>query len=157
MLAGLAVGVVTVGGVVADFFPMLNDLISRPQERTYTATHDANLLELHGALLRYHENEGQFPGAATWMDDIKPLIRTTDMPEDEAKKKFVNPDTAVGTYGYTFNDDAAGRYRGDLPSGDTPLVFETPGTAWNAHGGAPASGRFVSVDGKLGTLGAGQP
>ena len=127
-------------------------VLSKPPKRTYDATSsDANLQALSTALKLYHESEGQYPPAATWMDAIAPRLILNDLPKKEADKKLVRPDVGAGEYGYAMNDAAAGKYRDDLPKG-TVLLFESAATGRNAHGDpkkdGKAGGRGVTIEGK---------
>ena len=59
--------------------------------KKYQGTSKDNLKNLYTAMMLYHASEDAFPPADVWMDRIKPYIRTGDLPEAEAVKKFHNP------------------------------------------------------------------
>jgi hypothetical protein len=135
-------------------------LLERHDLRTYAASNEGNLKALYVATMKYHETEGQFPDAKTWMDQIKTRIRANDMTEAEALKKLINPlyPPAAGVYGYAFNEAVAGKYKKDIKDQKTPLIFNSTDTTYNAHGDPaklnpkdPAKGgnEAVAVDGSI--------
>jgi len=122
--------------------------------RKYQGTNEDNLKALRTAMMKYHESEGKFPDSGRWMDLLKTRVRTNDMAESEAEKKFVFPAYAgkPGKYGYAMNITASGKYQGDLPP-KTPLIFNSTDTKWNASGDPkklePKGGEAITVDGTV--------
>lgn len=112
------------------------NVFSAEKDRTYNASSTANLRALYTAMMNYHESEGKFPVASSWMDAIKSFDAASDLKSGQADKKFVNPSLAgqAGAYGYAMNDLAGGKYKGDIKDPKTPLIFESSDTARNAHG-----------------------
>lgn len=134
--------------------------LSPDQERKYNASTEANLKAIYTALMQYHESEGAFPPAGTWMDALKNYGAASDLAKGEADKKFVSPslEGKPGTYGYALNDAAAGKYKGDIKDPKTPLIFDSSDTARNAHGDPsklapnpkrPGGNRAITVDGTI--------
>jgi hypothetical protein len=125
-------------------------------ERAYEGDSAENLRALYTALKLYHDSEEHFPQADGWMDAIAGRIRTTDMPEEEALKKFVRPDLTdePDQYGYALNEEVAGMYIDDIDDPAIPLLFESKVTDRNAGGdpdeiGLTSPPRGISVDGRL--------
>ncbi len=122
--------------------------------RKYQGSNEDNLRALYTAMTKYNESEGQFPDSGRWMDLLKPRIRTNDMVESEAEKKFVFPAFIgqAGKYGYAMNDAAGGKFKGDLPP-KALLIFNSSDTKWNAHGDPrklePKHGEGITVDGTI--------
>jgi hypothetical protein len=139
-LAGLIFGAVFYGPTLYDFWKagFFESALNPRELRTYQGNSMQNLAALHKAMMMYHESEGQFPHSAGWMDALKPYIRTDDMKEAEAHKKFVNPlivPAKEGVFGYAMNDAASEKYKDDVPFPEkTPLLFDSKETGWNAHG-----------------------
>lgn len=154
----LPVGVVVVGlGVyygpaIFDLLPIVRAYIEKPAERSYAASRQGNLAEIAKGLALFHENEGQFPDSASWMDSLKTTIRTSDMPEAEALKKLENPDPKAG---YSMNEEASNKFKGDLDP-KTPVIFESKSRQWNGHGLVEANsmegGLAIFADGSVGPL-----
>jgi hypothetical protein len=137
----------------------LQDAISGPEKREYNATTESNLKAIYTALMMYHDSEGAFPPATSWMDAIQNRIGTADMDGSESQKKLISPSLAgqEGQFGYAMNDLAQGKYKDDLDP-KMPLVFDSRETGRNAHGDpatlAPQPGRdgqnmAVLVDGTV--------
>lgn len=140
------------GPALADLIPIVRAYIEKPPQRTYDASRQGNLEEIAKALDLFHENEDQFPDSSMWMDSLKVTIRTSDMPEAEALKKLENPNP---TAGYSMNDEASKKYRGDLDP-KTPVIFESQERAWNGHGTlsrrALKGGLAIFADGTVGPM-----
>ncbi len=117
------------------------------EQRTYEGDAEANLKAIHTALMLVHDSDGQFPAADGWMDAIANRLKTSDLSEEEAAKKLVNPDRAKrdGEYGFALNAAAAGKFVDDLAGPETILVFESASLERNASGDpgkdAPKPGR----------------
>lgn len=137
------------GPAIVDLFPVVRALLEKPKETKYAGSVDLNLQELHKAILLTHENEGQFPEADKWMDQVKPSIRTNEMKEEEAIKKFLDPTQENGHF--ALNEAVSGKYKGDL-NAKTPLLFQVASGAWNAHApvaSAIKGSRAIAIDGTL--------
>ncbi|MCX7800618.1 MAG: hypothetical protein N2109_09775 [Fimbriimonadales bacterium] len=162
--ACLAVAVLAIVAAAALYGPVIRDFWNEgilqtylfPQrKRAYAGDSVANLKAQHTALMLYHESEGQFPEASGWMDAIENRLRTADMDREEALKKLRRPDLhdQPQAYGYAMNDAASAKYKEDVPEpAKTPLTFETPDTARNAHGPASSGlrgGNAISIEGGL--------
>lgn len=143
IVAGLAI---FAGDTVRDLWGVISAYLERDAKHSYVGTSRDNLKALYTGIMLYHESEGQFPEAAGWMDAVKPYIKTNDLTDEEAMKKFVRPDS--GGYGYGMNDSASAKYKGDLEKG-TVLIFESSDTKWNAHGTPPSGVLGIQVDGGL--------
>jgi hypothetical protein len=148
----------------------LQGLFGEKELREYRGNSMQNLRALHLALSLYHESEGQFPHASGWMDAIQPYMLSADMKKEESMKKLVNPlivPARKGVYGYAMNDAASAKYKDDVPDpSQTPLVFDSAKTEWNAHGDPqqllpepPRQGGNlgISVDGVVLLLEKGKP
>ena len=122
--------------------------------RKYQGSNEDNLKALYTAMMKYHESEGQLPDAGRWMDLLKPRVRTNDMAQSEAEKKFIFPAYIgrPGKYGYAMNPAASGKFKGDLPP-KTPLIFNSNDTKWNAQGDPkklePKGGEAIAIDGTV--------
>lgn len=140
------------GPTILDLLPIVRAYIEKPAERSYAASRQGNLEEIAKALALFHENEGQFPDAAKWMDSLKTTIRTSDMPEAEALKKLENPDPDAG---YSMNVATSNKFKGDLDP-KTPVIFESKSRQWNGHGPMEATamkgGLAIFADGSVGPL-----
>jgi hypothetical protein len=154
----LVYGLLFYGPVLRDFWVggILPAMVAKPQERTYEGDSADNLRSLFVAMKLYHDSEERFPEADGWMNAIQGRVRTTDMPEEEAAKKFVRPDLAdsPGSFGYAMNPSVAGKYVDDIEDPDTILLFESSETGRNAHGDPDAIGlsqnpRGITVTGDL--------
>jgi len=110
--------------------------VKEVEQREYHGSSLENLKAIHTALMLYHDSEGAFPPAATWMDVTKLRLKTRDLSEEESMKKLKNPLLSnPKEWGYAINDAAAGKYKDDIAEPDkTPLVFDSSDTGWNAHG-----------------------
>ena len=132
---------------------VIQSLISKPAERDYEPGRRANLNALYVAIMLYHDSEGQFPASSGWMDAIKNHLHTTDMSDQEARKKLIRPNMpnpGPNDYGYAMNDAASLKYKGDIKDPSMPLLFESPDLKWNAHGTpAPQGGLGISVAGQI--------
>jgi hypothetical protein len=152
------------GPTVADFWKagFFESALSPRELRTYQGTSVENLMAMHLALSLYHESEGQFPHSAGWMDALEPYLRTDDMKKEEAIKKLVHPllrPPKQGVFGYAMNDAASEQYKEDIPNPDeTPLIFDSSDTSWNAHGKPeellpkpprPGGNRGISIGGNI--------
>jgi hypothetical protein len=137
----------------------VTDALTETEKRKYNATTEANLKAIHTALMMYHDSEGQFPLAESWMDAIEGRLVTSDMEGSEAQKKLISPSLAgqPGQFGYALNDRASGKYKDDLDP-KMPLVFDASDTKKNAHGDprtlAPKPARggrnmMITVDGTV--------
>ncbi len=108
------------------------------QQRQWEGTSKQNLQALQTAILKYADSEGQFPKADSWMDAIQPYIKTADLSEEEAKKKFVNPllqPAKAGVYGYAMNDALSEKLVEDVKDPQrVVLLFDSAKAGWNAHG-----------------------
>lgn len=156
--------VVILGVLAAVWGPVFLDLnragfFEQREKATYDGTSMENLKALHTAMMLYHDSEGQLPFANGWMDAISNRIRTDNMPEEEAKKKFINPAVAdqPGAYGYAMNKALEASFTGDIsePS-QTPLLFDSSDLSRNANGTPeqllpkpprPGGNLGISVDG----------
>lgn len=130
------------------------------EQRTYEGDVEANLKAIHTALMLVHDSDGQFPDADGWMDAIANRLKTSDLSEEEAAKKLVNPDLAKGEgeYGFALNGAVAGKFVDDLAGVEEILVFESRTLERNAFGDptkdAPNPARkggnlAISVGGKM--------
>ena len=137
---------------------ILGDVLSKQEQRKYEGTSQVNLKAIYTALIGYHDSEGQFPDASGWMDEAKKRIKTADLAKEEAIKKLINPlalPAREGVYGYAMNDAVSRRFKDDIKTPDeTPLVFASKQTGWNAHGDpktdkAERSALAVTVSGKI--------
>lgn len=128
----------------------------------YKGDLEDNLKKLHAALILYHDSEGQFPDAEKWMDAIRNRVRTGNMEDSEAMKKFMDPSAQTGgkdIYGIAMNDAASAKYKDDIKDADkTPLLFVSSDTKWNAHGSPDkllpkperdAGNLGITIDGKI--------
>jgi len=141
-VVGVFVGVLAYLGY--RFGPVLKDLwdagyiegLSEVEQREYQGTSRQNLEAIYVALMLYHDSEGAFPPAETWMDLTKLRLKTRDLSEEESLKKLKNPLLkSDGEWGYALNDAVAGKYKDDIKDPDTTLlVFDSSSTGWNAHG-----------------------
>lgn len=109
--------------------------LEAPQQRTYEASTRKNLLAIYTALSFAHDSDGSYPAAAHWMDEVQKRIKTSDITQEDAEKKLVDPafEGSPGKFGYALNQDCAGKYKGDLKPG-TILVFMSEDTKRNASG-----------------------
>jgi hypothetical protein len=139
---------------------VVQDLVRKPEMRTYDGTAEDNLRALHTALIVYSESEGQLPPAEGWMDAIESRLRTSDMTQEEANKKLQSPTAGDGEFGYAMNAAASGEWEGDLDP-KMPLIFESRDLSRNAHGAPddlvsePAPDRpslAITVDGTIVTI-----
>jgi hypothetical protein len=132
---------------------LIQAAISSPDDRKYDASRQGNLKAIYTALMLYHDSEGQFPVSSGWMDAIENRIQTIDMKKEEAQKKLIRPDlvSQPGAFGYSMNDAASGKYKGDLKDPKTVLVFESDQTVKNAHGTPPNDKHkmAVTIDGTV--------
>lgn len=125
--------------------------LERPDKKAYVADREGNLKAIYTALNLYHDSEGAYPPAATWMDAIQPRLRSNSLTGESAGQKLVRPGVTGGGFGYALSPDAAGRYKDDV-KGERILVSESENTARNASG-KPVSGSLaVTVDGKIVTV-----
>ncbi len=167
---GIALGALIVAGILIYMFTPAREafvlwragMFDKAEKVKYEGNLEDNLKKLHAALMLYHDSEGQFPDSKAWMDAIKNRVRTGNMDDSEAMKKFMDPSAQTGgkdIYGIAMNDLAGGKYKDDIkdPS-TTPLLFVSSDTKWNAHGEpskllpnpARRSGNLaISVDGKI--------
>lgn len=123
--------------------------------KRYEGTSTDNLKAMRTALLGYEASEGQFPIAGGWMDAIENRLDSDVLKKGEAKKKLIYPAYLgqAGKYGYAFNSNLSGKYRGDIKDPKTPLVFESTSTGRNAAGD-PAKlrkpgGLMIALDGAV--------
>lgn len=134
-----------VGAIQAYLFP--------EPKKQYKGDNEAHLKALYTALMLYHDSEDKFPEANGWMDAIENRLFTNDLERNEGKKKLIRPDLAgqADAYGYAINPAAAGKYKDDIGSKDTVLIFESKSTARNAEGdpNSERSGMAITVDGKI--------
>ena len=152
----IAFAVSPYGRAVKSFWDngLIASLFQGDTNRKYEAGRQQNLKALYTAMMLYHEAEGQFPVANGWMDAIRQHIRTGDMSPQEADKKLVRPDLMppkAGVFGYSMNDAASGKYKGDIKSPKTVLLYESTATARNAHGD-PSKERArmgIALDGSI--------
>ncbi len=158
ILGVLILGVaIWLGPVISDFAKA--GFFEKQAERTYDGTKMEDLKNIHQALMLYHESEGILPSASGWMDAAWRRLQTADMSEDEAKKKLQAEGVAEGEYGYAMNEDVAEMYTGDIENpAETPLVFDSSKTGWNAHGKPgelapdperPGGNKAVTVEGNV--------
>lgn len=167
---GIALAILAVIGVLVYQFTPARELyimwragsFDKGAKIKYEGNLEDNLKKLHAALMLYHESEGQFPDSKGWMDAIKNRVRTGNMEDSEAMKKFMDPSAQNGqsdVYGIAMNDAASAKYKDDIkdPS-KTPLLFVSSDLKWNAHGSpekllpSPARGSgnlAITVDGKI--------
>lgn len=143
--------VVWIGPVVRDLYT--HGFFDSSTTRTYHGDDTSNLKAIRTALLLYHDSEGQFPDASGWMDAIENRIEASDMSHQDSEKKLVRPEFQgqKGKYGYSMNDAASGKYKGDLHDPKMVLVFESDDTRRDAHGPASSfkSGIGISLDGTI--------
>ncbi len=147
------------GPVIADLSRegILQGLLSKPQERAYLGDSEDNLRALYLGMKLYHDSEGAFPEAESWMDAIGKRVKTSDMSEDEAAKKLIRPDLRgqPDRYGYAMNVAMAGMYLEDVKDPSrTPLLFESRETGRNAAGdpvsdALSAQALAIAVDGTI--------
>ncbi|MBV6459668.1 MAG: hypothetical protein HONBIEJF_02819 [Fimbriimonadaceae bacterium] len=163
-VVGIFVGVLAY--LAYRFGPALLDLanagwtLSDIEQREYQGTSKQNLEAIHVALMLYHDSEGAFPPAATWMDVTKLRLKTRDLSDEESLKKLKNPVLKnESEWGYAINEAVAGKYKDDIKDPEkTLLVFDSAATAWNAHGdptklspkpARPGGNLGVTVSGKV--------
>lgn len=138
----------------------LQQYLSPDDARKYNASTTANLKALYTAMMNYHESNGQFPPAKTWMDAIKSFGAASDLAKGEADKKFISPFLAAkpGEFGYAMNDLASDKYKGDLKDPKMPLIFDSSDSSRNAHGDPkkllpkpprPGGNLAIAVDGTI--------
>lgn len=112
-------------------------VFTHAEKKDYSGTNTQNLLALHTALMLVHDSDGQFPEGKTWMDDVRPRLKTY-ITGESGFKKLIRPDLLPekeGVFGYALNDSCAGKYKDDIKDPDnTPLVFVSSDTSKNAHG-----------------------
>ena len=127
------------GPVIRDLMSngFLQSLLSGENMRKYSGTSMENLKALSTAMKLYQESEGQFPESAGWMDALEDRVKSHNMTQEEADKKFHDPTLGKkpDVYGYAMNDLLSKMYIGDVkdPS-KTPLLFDSKDTSRNAHG-----------------------
>lgn len=115
----------------------------------------AHLKALHTAAEVFHQSEEKFPEAATWMDDLLPRLKTSDLAQGEAEKKLVRPDLQgkTGEFGYAISTAAQGKYKGDIKDEKTILFFESTPRSKNASGDpavdALKGGKAITVKGEI--------
>ncbi|MBX3119771.1 MAG: hypothetical protein KF784_11945 [Fimbriimonadaceae bacterium] len=163
------VALVAIGVLVDQFTPAREAFIlwragsfDKADKVKYRGDLEDSLKKLRAALMLYHDSEGQFPDAAGWMDAIRNRVRTGNMADSEAMKKFMDPSAqtgAEGVYGIAMNDAFSGQYIDDVKDLDkTPLLFVSSDTKWNAHGtpekllpkpAREAGNWAIMVDGKI--------
>ncbi|HWD41984.1 MAG TPA: hypothetical protein VG944_24300, partial [Fimbriimonas sp.] len=139
---------------VRDLWPQIMAAVAPEEQRQYVAGREQNLKAIYTAMMLYHESEGQFPADNGWMDAIKNRIRVAGMSAEEAGKKLIRPDMespAPGAYGYSMNEAASAKYKGDLKDPNTVLIYESADTAKNAHGDPKKekSRMAVTIQGKI--------
>lgn len=160
---GCAIATIVVAGIVIYFWPLLvgaadlyrKGVLQGTRKHEYEGSSIDNLKAMRTALLGYEESEGQFPMGSGWMDAIQNRLNTDDLKKGEAAKKLVLPELLdqPGKYGYGFNQELEGHYRGEVKDPKTPLVFESTETGRNAAGDAKElrrpGGLAIAVDGTI--------
>jgi len=126
----------------------------KPEKESYVADRKGNLEAIRRALMAYHDSEGAFPVADTWMDAIAKRLQTGTMSEADSKLKLIRPDLQEGPggrFGYSFNDHVSSKYIDDVGSKKTVLVWESEATNRNAHGvpASPPEGMAIDLDGTI--------
>ena len=107
------------------------------KQHEYEGTSMENMKALYQALQLYYESEDEMPMASGWMDASKMYVRTNDLKKGEEMKKFINPriPPGKGVYGYAYNVTMSQVYLDEVADpAQTPLVFESKDTEWNAFG-----------------------
>lgn len=134
-----------VGAIQAYLFP--------EPKKAYKGDNEEHLKALYTALMLYHDSEDKFPEANGWMDAIEPRLWTNDLQRNEGKKKLIRPDLAdkPDSFGYAINRAAAGKYKDDVGSKDTILIFESKSTSRNAAGdpAVDREGLAITVAGQI--------
>ncbi len=99
----------------------------------------SNLKRISEALQLYKESEGQYPEATGWMDAAMLRLKTSDLTEDEARKKLKDPRlSGAESFGFAMNEAASGKTDKDFPDPNKIiLIFSSQATVWNAHGKFP--------------------
>lgn len=158
---GIALGLVLIGGYFLAPVVRLALAANRQgffegtEKRTYTPERMANLEAIATALTLTYESEGTMPPAKTWMDELFKRMKTSDMTEADAKKKFVRPGVAEGAYGYCLVESVGGKAISELPEkGATPVIWECDATGWNqtipsSKGTTPKDAKAITAEGKI--------
>jgi hypothetical protein len=168
-LLGLVFGVLAYLGM--RFGPVVKDFadagfiegFSPVKQKRYRGTSMENLKAIHVAMMLYHDSEGGFPIAESWMDSIKTRLKTSELTSDEALKKLKNPLLeGDDVWGYAMNRALSGKYKDDIGDpGRTWLVFDSSDTKWNANGDPkallpnpprPGGNLGITVSGKAGVI-----
>lgn len=127
-----------------------NGLFEKQTKTEYAGSSEDNLRALQTALLLFHESEGAFPAANSWMDAIEGRLQSASLKSGEAAKKLHQPGMSGDKYGYAFNVAASKKYKDDLGSGKTILVFESKDLRRNASGSPQSrSGLAITLDGTI--------
>jgi hypothetical protein len=123
-------------------------LFEQTKQVAYDGTTLDNLKAIHTAMMLYHESEGAFPTAASWMDKIENRLQTNDLKTGEGAKKLLNP--ATGKYSWSYNSAAAGQYKDDLPEKDkTVLIWATFAPEKNQNGKPENPYLAILIDGTI--------
>jgi hypothetical protein len=157
LLTILGVIAVLVVGIGIWAWPTIRNLAtllpSNEAKQGWTPDTAKNLKALHTGMMLQHESDGQFPRSDKWMDEIIIRVRMETLKKGAEKEKFVDPAAGgrPGAYGFAMNDLASEKYKDDLPGKNTPIIFQSTDTSWNAHGDPARIGRKggigIAVDG----------
>lgn len=131
LLMGLAIWI---GPTLKDLYQ--GGVFDQVGMRKYQGDTAQNLKAIRTALMLYHDSEGQFPPANSWMDAIENRMKSADLSDNDAKQKLIDPffRNQPHHFGYAFNSSAAGKYKGDFKDPKLILVFVSSNWERNAHG-----------------------
>jgi hypothetical protein len=117
-------------------------LLYEAKQEKFTANVDEQLKMMHAAAMTHHQSEEKFPEGVVWMDDVLKRMQTQDLLPGEAEKKLIRPDLAnqPGKYGFGFNVELAGRYKGEITDDRKILIFTSKGDAKNVVGNPSKDG-----------------
>ena len=125
-IGGMATSAATMLLVIPMMAGMLLPALDRAKEKANRINSVSNLKQIALAARLYANDHGdKFPPAATWCDNLQPLIL--------APKVFRRPGAPpTDRCGYGYNDRVAGK---SVVSPDTILFFELEDSGWNVSGG----------------------
>ena len=159
VMATLAIVILALAYGAYWLYPTVRDLLSLvPKDspkQGWTPDTEKNLSALYVAMKAAHDSDGTFPKSDGWMDKLLPRLRTNTLKQGAENEKFVDPAAGgkPGEYGFAMNDAASEKYIDDIKDKETPLVFQSTDTKWNAHGDPAKIGRKggigISVEGKI--------
>jgi hypothetical protein len=132
---------------------VFNSAMNKPEKEQYSAGREENLRALYVALMAYHDSEGAYPPAESWMDAIANRLQTNNLKKGEGEKKFTRPGLTDGQYGYAMNTVFSGKYKGEIGAETDVLLFESQQQKRNASGDPKEdkTGLTILVNGSIGS------